>query len=325
TIDTLGANPETRVATFVGTNGAAGTGVNFTTPLTFAHPSGAKVSLSAHRLTDTATLSWNNTCQFDPDNDCTTDQQQNTAGASSLVQKLNSTTTTQIHDAQHQVVTKAAAGAIVHDFVTVTGQPNRPNPSGNVTIDWFTNGTCSGNPAANSGNETLDANGQVDATNFPQGPLSAGMYGFEAHYLGDATYNPSDGTCEPLQIVDANISITPNGVNRVGQTHPFTAHVNVNDGTGNGFQPAPAGTQISFTIDSGPGSFTSPNPCTTVGATGSCTIDLVSNVTGLTTVSAHTSVAVAGIVLTRNTDGTGSNSGPATKLWVNARIHITPN
>ena len=66
---------------------------------------------------------------------------------------------------------------------------------------------------------------------------------------------PSDGACEPLQVVDANIQITPNGVNRVGQTHTFTAHVNVNDGTG--FVNAPDGTQISFTIDSGPGAFTS--------------------------------------------------------------------
>ena len=33
-------------------------------------------------------------------------------------------------------------------------------------------------------------------------------------------------------VVDANIQITPNGVNRVGATHTFTAHVNVNDGTG---------------------------------------------------------------------------------------------
>ena len=77
---------------------------------------------------------------------------------------------------------------------------------------------------------------------------SAGFRAFRAHYEGDATYLPSDGACEPLQVVDANIQITPNGVNRVGQTHTFTAHVNVNDG--NGFVNAPDGTQISFTIDS---------------------------------------------------------------------------
>ena len=41
--------------------------------------------------------------------------------------------------------------------------------------------------------------------------------------------------------VDANIQITPNGVNRVGQTHTFTAHVNINAGDGAGFVDAPDG------------------------------------------------------------------------------------
>src|SRR4051794_13632578 len=218
-------------------------------------------TLPDNKLTDTATVNWNNTCISDPDQDCSTAQQQNTAGASALVQKLVSVTATDIHNAQDLVVTTAAAGAIVHDFVTVTGQPSSPKPSGAVTIDWFTNGTCTTPATTTSGKETLDANGQVDATDFPQGPLAAGFYSFRAHYAGDATYLASDGACEPLQIVDANISITPNGVNRVGQTHTFTAHVNVN--TGSGFVPAPDGTQINFTIDGGPGAFTSANPCTT--------------------------------------------------------------
>jgi hypothetical protein len=124
--------------------------------------------------------------------------------------------------------------------------------------------------------------------------------------------------------VDANISISPNGVNRVGQNHVFTAHVNVNDGSGGGFVSAPAGTQISFSIDSGPGSFSTPNPCTVVAA-GSCQVTLTSASTGVTTVSAHVTLSVGGVSLTRNTNGTDSNSGPATKTWVNARIHIAPN
>jgi uncharacterized repeat protein (TIGR01451 family) len=45
----------------------------------------------------------------------------------------------------------------------------------------------------------------------------------------------------------------------------------------------------------------------------------------VTTVSAHTVVAVGGIALTRNTDGIGANSEPAVKTWVNARISIAPN
>jgi uncharacterized repeat protein (TIGR01451 family) len=280
----------------------------------------ADYALPNHEVSDTATLLWSDICDG-TSNNCTTGPQTNTTGSKTLVEQLGSTTTTDIHDAGHQVVTAVAAGATVHDLVTVTGQPTSPIPSGNVSIDWFTNAACDG---ANSGDiGPLDGTGHYDASGFAQGPLAAGQYSFRAHYLGDATYSASDGPCEPLQVVDANISITPNGVNRVGQTHTFTAHVNVNSGTG--FGPAPDGTKISFTIDSGPGAFTTPNPCTTAGGTGSCTIDLTSLVTGVTTVTAHTTVSVAGVMLTRNTDGTDSNSGPATKTWVNARISITPN
>ena len=271
-IDPLGPNPEERTVTAAGTSGAGGTGVSFATPLAFAHAAGVRVDLFAHRLTDGATIDWNNTCVVDPDQDCSTDTQQNTAGASTFVLQSESNTTTQIHNAAHQVVTTVQAGSIVHDFVTVTGQPGQAKPSGNVIVDWFTNGSCNSEvPAASSGNLALNANGQVDATSFPQGPLAVGSYSFRARYLGDDVYFPSIGACEPLQVVDARITITPNGVNRVGQTHTFTAQVQISTPDSDGFVNAPAGTGISFTIDSGPGAFTSANPCMTVGNSGSCT------------------------------------------------------
>src|SRR5262249_14851717 len=153
---------------------------------------------------------------FNPDNDCTTDPQHASAGASTVVQKLNSSTATTIHNAAHGPVTVVERGTTVHDFVQLTGQAGAPSPSGNVNIDFFT-GTaanpCSGQPV-NSGpiGPLVDQGGSVssfDATGFAQGPLAPGFYGFIAHYPGDATYLPSDGPCEPLQVVDANIQITP--------------------------------------------------------------------------------------------------------------------
>ena len=145
------------------------------------------------------------------------------------------------------------------------------------------------------------------------------MRAFQAHYAGDATYTGSDGACEPLRVVDANIQITPPlATNPVGTNHVFTGHVNVNDGSGP--VNAPDGTQISFTIDSGPGAFTTANPCTTSGGTGSCTITLSSAATGTTVVSAHTTVAVGGVSLTRDTNGVGANSGAATKLWADDTV-----
>ena len=59
-------------------------------------------NLPLHRLTDTASVNWNNTCVSNPDNDCTTLPQIAGAGSSALVQKLPSSTATDIHDAAHQ-------------------------------------------------------------------------------------------------------------------------------------------------------------------------------------------------------------------------------
>src|SRR5262249_40033157 len=88
--------------------------------------------------------------------------------------------------------------------------------------------------------------------------------------------------------------------------------------------PAPAGTLIDFT-KTGVGTFSGANPCSTVAATGSCTIQLTSAVTGQTVVSAHTNITVGGVALDRTTNGTAGNSGPAPKTCANARIPITPN
>ena len=285
-------------------------------------------NLPGHNLRDDAALGWNDLCN-DPagtgNTNCNANPPDVGAASLSLIQKLNSSTATDIHNAAHAVVTAVAVGTTVHDFVTVTGQPGNPIPTGNVTVDWFLNGDCSGAPAQNSGPVgPLSAAGQFDATAFAFPVNAAGFFAFRAHYLGDPTYNPSDGLCEPLRVVDANIQISPNGVNRVGATHTFTAHVNVNDGTG--FVPA-VGALVNFTIDSGPGTLSNGNVSATscsTNASGNCTIDLTSAVTGVTTVSAHTTLSVGGVSLTRNTDGTDSNSAPATKRWVNAKIAITP-
>jgi len=119
--------------------------------------------------------------------------------------------------------------------------------------------------------------------------------------------------------VDANISITPaSAINPVGKSHVLTAHVNVNNGSGS-FSNAPDGTQISFTLDSGPGSLSNAT-CTTAGGSGSCTTTLSSSTPGTTVVSAHVTLTVGGVSLTRHTSGTASNSGPATKLFADDTV-----
>ena len=122
--------------------------------------------------------------------------------------------------------------------------------------------------------------------------------------------------------VDADIQVTPDGVNEVGDPHTVTGHANVDDGTGKA--NAPAGTVITFAIASGPGSL-SANQCATLGTTGSCSVTLNSSQPGVTLVNAATSVEVEGLVLSRSTNGQGANSDNLQKRWVDGLITIGPS
>jgi hypothetical protein len=140
------------------------------------------------------------------------------------------TVTTDIHDANHNVVTtiETGANALVHDSVNVTAPAGHSAPTGNVTFKWFDNGTCTTNNATlTSGNVALvpgaGLTSSADATGFVQGPLAAGLYSFKAHYPGDnVSLLAADGPCEPLRVVDANIQISPLS-NHLNVTFPVGA------------------------------------------------------------------------------------------------------
>jgi hypothetical protein len=124
--------------------------------------------------------------------------------------------------------------------------------------------------------------------------------------------------------VDANIQITPaEATNPVNTNHTLTGHVNINAGDGLGFVNAPADTLITFSITGGPGSFVGASTCTTVGSTGSCTVQISSPTAGTTTIHAATDVTVGGVSLHRETDGTGLNSVDAIKHWVAPATKLT--
>ena len=242
----------------------------------------------------------------------------------------------------------------MHDFVTVSSPNPDPNPSqsvpsGNVHIDWFLNGDCSGNPAATSGSlGPLDANGHFDATGFAFTVSSAGQRSFKAHYEGNNEYAPSDGACEPLQVVDARITIAPDKTNEVGTSHTFTVTVQQDDGLTaaqggdgvTGFGPASALVTTSIANSNGATAQLTGGTCGntsgTIGsgstdANGQCTATISSPTAGLTVANATATLSVAGVSLTRDTDpATGitagpGGSGPATKQWVDARISIAPD
>ncbi len=113
--------------------------------------------------------------------------------------KKDPSVATIIHNSAHSEVLTVVKGTTVHDSAVVSGSYG--TPSGNVTFQWFTNGSCSGNPLLTSGTFSL-SNGSVDGTSFTQTPSAAGSYAFRAVYGGDATYNGTTGPCEPLTVTN---------------------------------------------------------------------------------------------------------------------------
>src|SRR2546425_535031 len=121
--------------------------------------------------------------------------------------------------------------------------------------------------------------------------------------------------------VDATIAITPaTATNAAGTNHTLTITVTaVGTTIGNGTATA--------SITSGPGSFVGSPTCsyTGGGSPASCTVVITSATTGTTVVSATSSIPLTGDgSVTRTTDGTAGNSGPASKTWADATIAITP-
>src|SRR5262245_16802437 len=139
-------------------------------------------------LSDIATFRYKQVCDvIVPGSPCSTANSVTGAGAATDVLPVPTTTATEIHNnAGGGTVTAVAAGSTVHDFVTVSAAAGQPAPTGTVNLQWFTNGNCTP-PNSGSKVETLvqgaGNSSTVDATDFPQGPLTAGHYAFKADYL----------------------------------------------------------------------------------------------------------------------------------------------
>ena len=181
--------------------------------------------LGQNTLSDIANFSYRQVCDKPVAGfPCSTALNISGSGAATDVNPVPTTTTTAIHDATHAPVTTVTAGTTVHDFVTVSSGAGNPIPTGNVTVDWFLNGTCAGAPAVTSAATALGAGGTVDVTGFAFTVNSAGQRAFQAHYLGDGNtpsqFAPSTGGCEPLTVVDAFIQITPQNASERGRHEP---------------------------------------------------------------------------------------------------------
>jgi hypothetical protein len=289
-----------------------------------------------HSLSDQIDYTVTNACNVVSSNcdSSLTNEEQLTASATVQKRKAQATTTIL---AGADPVTTIVSGTTVHDSGTVsedTANENPPPvvpgpvPTGTVSITFFQGGTCNGT-VLDTGSATLDASGNFNATTMPETPTTPGMYSFQATYNGDGTYNASPASgCEPLQVVNANIQITPaTATNPIGTNHVLTITVNALGGTIDA-----AGGTATASIISGPGSFVGSPSCTYTGgaATSSCTVTITSNVAGTSVIQATSNIPVSGLSITRTTNTAvntaAGGSGNAQKIWVqpDANIQITP-
>ncbi|MGH2407137.1 MAG: Ig-like domain-containing protein, partial [Candidatus Limnocylindrales bacterium] len=118
------------------------------------------------------------------------------------INRADTTTLTDVRDAQNRVGTLFPLGTTVHDTATLSGQVGAfsLNGTATVTYDFFFNDTCNGTPAA-SETVTVNADGTVPPSS-GHGPLGYGAYGFRATYSGNSDYNGSLGGCEPFQVTN---------------------------------------------------------------------------------------------------------------------------
>jgi Prealbumin-like fold domain len=211
------------------------------------------------------------------------------------------------------------------------------------TICVFNNGgTIDGGPWPNfdkSGNEvtTIPQNGftefGVDVTELEGGQtpcISTIMGKTRSSQSFTAELKDFAGPTS-FPICSAAISIAPDDVNEVGQSHTFTA--TVSQKIGNVLTPAPDGTLVAVTLTDANGAVdnVSDNTCDDQGplphgtVNGTCTITFSSNTAGTVTGHASATFSVGGQTFTVQTDGTGSNSGDAVKRFVDAKISIGPD
>jgi uncharacterized repeat protein (TIGR01451 family) len=115
--------------------------------------------------------------------------------------KLDSSTATDVHNADHEVVTSAPIGSMVHDKATVSGPLT--TPTGDVSFAVYSNSSCEGE-AANAGTVQL-----LNGVAHPSQSAIVGLNGlsYKAHYKGDDTYNESFGPCEPLNALKGTLTV----------------------------------------------------------------------------------------------------------------------
>ena len=146
--------------------------------------------------------------------------------------------------------------------------------------------------------------------------------------VGNGVFNSGPAT---KTYVDAYITITADGVNRISDEHEFLVTVWKDTGTTDGYVRA-GGEDVTATEISGLAPAITGGTCTT-GSTdsdGQCTVTVNSSASGFVTVSAEATITMGSVDVYVKTDGSArpngtENSDPVTKTWVDAKIAIAPD
>ncbi len=125
-------------------------------------------------------------------------------------------------------------------------------------------------------------------------------------------------TCTFTNVKKPQITITPSAYNEVGTSHTFTVTVSQGANGLSGIKPA-----VAFS-PSNPGSVTDNCASTGTNSSGQCTVLINSTTAGTFSASASASFSISGVSYSISTNGTGSNSGPAVKTYVDGGIALSP-
>ncbi|SHJ43564.1 hypothetical protein SAMN02745751_02568, partial [Dethiosulfatibacter aminovorans DSM 17477] len=118
--------------------------------------------------------------------------------------------------------------------------------------------------------------------------------------------------------LEARILIGNNATNEVGTTHTFTATVQLSGDGGDTWDSAGSNITVDFTNNFG----TPVTGSAITNSAGEAQFTISSSSAGVSTVTAHAAFSIGSLDFDVSTNGTGNNSGPATKTWVDAKISI---
>jgi hypothetical protein len=222
-------------------------------------------------------------------------------------------------------ITPSAVNEVGHEHVftiTYTQIPGTATPATTASITpnvspagTVTGTTCSASVAfsGNTATCTVTVNSTTVQTITANATGVASVGGVTlTRATGDS--NANDGSAATKSYVDANVSITPNGTNEVGQAHIFTITVNALPGA---VTPV-AFTSITPSVTPAPSSqSTTCGSPTIVSNTATCTLTINSTTAGVFTANATAIVTMGGVAVTRSTgDGKTGDSGPAVKTYI---------